>query len=170
MSKEVNIEINRNDQAAKTASSTQSGEKDNTIGVNTLSEEDLYAREFELVLEGYMEFTQTYKAVSKQMMNPLKMRKNAGKIYEDLNRLSQKFNRIIHDFENRAVPPADLKEIHEKALTSLAHFEVYNNEFPDLMLSGDFKRINQLSKGLEAGHRGIKEIFEELEEREKQKS
>lgn len=173
MSKEVKITINREDRTQtldKELYVEQAISEHEGLEGAELSEEDLYAKEFELVLEEYIKFTQAYKEVSKQMMNPLKMRKNAGKIYEDLNRLSQRFNRVIDSFEDRATPPADLKEIHEETLDCLDHFYVYNEEFPELMVNGDFKRINKLSKGLEKGHKGIQRVFDRLEKYEESKA
>lgn len=144
--------------------------KEETKLDSVLSEEDQYAKELEPVLEEYISFAQTYKKISKQMMNPIKMRKNAGNIYQQLSKMSEGFNKVIANFKEQAVPPEDLQEIHEKMIESLNYFEVYNNEFPTLMKSGNFKRINEVSKGLDKGHRGIKEVFAQLEEREAQKT
>lgn len=134
-----------------------------------LSAEDVYAQELGVVLEGYAQFTKTYKEISKMMLNPIKMRKQAGVIYDRLSRLSKQFNQVIASFREKAIPPEDLQAIHEQMLDALHHFEVYNNEFPDLMRKGNFKRINEVSRGLDTGHKGIKAVFESLEERENQK-
>lgn len=132
-----------------------------------LSTEDLYARELEIVIDEYMKFTRTYKQISKQLINPIKMKKNAGAIYLNLANQSQHFNQIISTFKERAVPTDDLKEIHQQMIEALSYIETYNNEFPELMKSGNFKRIHEVSKGLDEGHKGIKSVFLALEEREK---
>lgn len=137
---------------------------------DNLSGEELYAKEIGIVLDEYIKFTQAYKKVSKMMMNPFKMKKQAGAIYKELDNLSKRFNEVIHTFKGRAVVPTeDLQPIHEKLLDSLSYFEVYNNEFPELMRNGNFKRLHEVSQGLDKGNKGLKEVFDLLEEREKNK-
>lgn len=168
--KNVNITINRGDKKKESVSGDEKPIIQEVVSnPDVLSQEDLYAKELGFVLDGYAEFTKVYKEVSKLMMNPIKMRKQAGTIYERLSRLSQQFNQVIVKFKKRAVPPEDLQEIHKKMVESLHYFEVYNNEFPELMRKGNFKRINEVSRGLETGHKGIKAVFEALEERENKK-
>lgn len=181
--KKVNITINRADKKQKQESVaaepiqetvqepliSEEPVTNEAVVEEVLSAEDLYAKELGFVLDGYSAFTKAYKEVSKMMMNPIKMRKQAGAIYERLSRLSQEFNHVIATFKERALPPEDLQEIHGQLMEALHHFEVYNNEFPDLMRKGNFKRINEVSRGLDTGHKGIKAVFEALEERENQK-
>ena len=174
MKKKINITINREDKKKKVAEDNPvviDNKESNDEGVEAkpLLAEDLYAKELEIVLEEYIKFTKTYKDISKQMMNPIKMRRKADKIYEQLSQLSLHFNLIIKTFKDRAVPTEDLQSIHEQLLKALGYFEVYNNEFPDLMMNGNFKRINEVSKGLDLGHKGIKDVFVALEERERKK-
>lgn len=134
-----------------------------------LDKEDLYAKELELVFDNYVLFAQTYKGVSKQLTNPIKMKKHADKIYNELAELGVQFNRTIKSFKDNAVPPEDLTEIHKTLIESLNYFEEYNNEFPELILSGNFKRIKNISKRLDLGYKGIKDVFVALEERERKK-
>lgn len=185
--KKVNISVNRKDKKGtklieeesvvetakdlETESIEQMTEpEEKSSEQTTLSGEDLYAKEMEKVLDAYIEFAQTYKQISKKLLNPIKMRKQAGVIYQQLSKLSSNFNQVITQFKEKAVVPTeDLQPIHDKLLESLAYFEVYNTEFPTLMRSGNFKRINEVSKGLDKGHKGIKEVFAALEEREANK-
>jgi len=135
-----------------------------------LTAEVLYAKELESLLDSYIEYTATYKKISKMVMNPIKMRKQAMAIYKQLSELGERFNEAIYAFREKAVVPSeDLQPIHDKILDSLGYFEVYNKEFPELMRGGNIKRVHQLSQGLEKGQRGMKEAFDALEERENQK-
>lgn len=176
MNKQVNIHINNrekeDDQVISLVEEEGVSLNSSKSEMNELvefSEEDLYVKELEIILEEYMKFTKTYKEISKQMLNPFKMKKNAGKIYEDLTKLSLHFNLTIGTFRNQAIPPEDLLDIHEDLLVALDFFETYNSEFPDLMRQGNFRRINEVSHGLDKGHKGIKEVFIALEKRENEK-
>ncbi len=176
--KKINITINRGDKkqhpvevepVKEVVSSEEPLSIESNDSVQPPTDEDLYAKELEIILEEYIKFTKTYKDITKQMVNPIKMRKNAGKIYKQLSDMGHHFNQIVATFKERAKPADDLQEIHEQLLTSLSYFEVYNNEFPDLMRKGNFKRINEVSRGLDTGHKGIKAVFDALEEREQNK-
>lgn len=175
MKRKIKIKINREDKKEHVIEEDKNNidsEVDDIqdVEVTPLSGEGLYAKELEIVLEEYIKFTKTYKDIAKQLMNPIKMKRNAEKIYKQLSDLSVRFNMTINTFKERAIPTDDLQEIHNKLIKSLEYFEIYNDEFPELMMNGDFKRINEVSKGLDLGHKGIKEVFDELEEREKNKT
>lgn len=136
---------------------------------NSEENEVFYANQIEDVLDEYIVFSETYKKISKQMLNPIKMKKNAVSIYMQLNEMGSKFNSVIAKYATTAKPTEDLKDVHVLLLESLSYFVVYNNEFAEVMKNGNFKRINELSKGLEKGQSGIREVFEKLEERENNK-
>lgn len=183
--KEVNIQVHRGDKREVTI-------EEGGIGISSLKEENLsklrnedtssevkneeisseeqYVHELEKVFDAYVHYSKEYKRISKQLMNPWKARKLAGQFFRQIIELGNSFNQSIATFKELAlVPTEDLQPIHEKLLESLDYFVVYNNEYPDAIQKGNFKRITELSKGLDKGQKGIKEVFELLEEREKQK-
>ncbi|WP_147402807.1 hypothetical protein [Caldibacillus debilis] len=131
--------------------------------------ETRYALEVEKLLDEYTHFSQSYKDVARLIKNPIRFRRQAGVIFQQLIRVGKAFNARIQTFREEAIPPEDMKQMHENLLESLREFETYNREFPKLAARGNLPRIIELSKGLERGQKGLQSFFEALEEREKRK-
>jgi hypothetical protein len=132
--------------------------------------ETLYALELDKLLDEYTNFTRAYKDITRLTRNPFRLRKQAASIFKRLIEVGEAFNARIKTFRKNAVPPDDMKELHETLLESLKEFENYNWELPKLAAKGSLPKIIELSKGLERGQKGVQSFFKALEEREKQKN
>lgn len=100
----------------------------------------------------------------------MRLRKKAGELFQRLLQVGESFNERIISFKVNAVPPEEMKELHDDLIQTLEIFKNYNNEFPDLVKSGNVMKIFELTKDLEKGQRGLQLFFNKLEERENKKN
>lgn len=132
--------------------------------------ESSYVHELDKLLDEYTYFAKTYQELSRFIKNPLRLRKKAGELFQRLLQVGESFNERIISFKENAVPPEEMKELHDDLIQTLEIFKNYNNEFPDLVKSGNVMKIFELTKDLEKGQRGLQLFFNKLEERENKKN
>lgn len=132
--------------------------------------ESSYVHELDELLDEYTHFVRAYQELVRFIKNPLRLRKKAGELFQRLLQVGESFNERIISFKENAVPPEEMKELHDDLIQTLEIFKNYNNEFPDLVKSGNVMKIFELTKDLEKGQRGLQLFFNKLEERENKKN
>lgn len=157
----------------------QNGEETNTIVQNEARDpqevkedpvESSYVHELDKLLDEYTHFVRAYQELVRFIKNPLRLRKKAGELFQRLLQVGESFNERIISFKENAVPPEEMKELHDDLIQTLEIFKNYNNEFPGLVKSGNVMKIFELTKDLEKGQRGLQLFFNKLEERENKKN